>query len=224
MDSEKERPRLSLLTLLCSIAILSLPTLEAHAGDWKQIDETEGIKVYSKNVEGSDLVAFMGKGVIDAPLEKVLWVLTDHEHFKEWTDLLYISRRLEKISSREYVMYQAYDLPLFISNRDYVYHATAELVPDTGGVILHMASVDHPEAPDTVGVRADLIGSAYTLEPIDENHSHLTVAIHTDPKGLIPTWLVNLIQRSWPAQTLLGVRNQMDKPHVKSRPIPTIED
>ena len=76
----------------------------------------------------------------------------------------------------------------------------------SGAVELVMTSCEHPKAPPTVGVRADLMRSAYRLEPLGAGKTRFSVEIHTDPKGSIPTWLVNMLQKSWPLETLSAVR------------------
>jgi hypothetical protein len=206
-----------------AVVVLLLAGSLGHAkgGQWEEINDEDGIKVFRKEVPGSDIVAFRGETVIDAPIQKVVWILADNEHRTEWVDRLYISTTLEKSSPYDYVLYQAFKLPVIISNRDYVYRGKLDMDADSGVVTLHMSSTEHPKAPETVGVRANLINSRYTLTPIEGGKmTWIEVEIHTDPKGLIPTWLVNLIQKSWPFKTLSGIRAQVEKPHVQEYVLP----
>ena len=190
------------------------------AGGWEVVNREDGITVSRKEVKGSPLVAFKGVGVIDAPMEKILHVLVDNDHRTEWVARLYISERLEQLGSHEFIVYQAFKLPAVMSNRDYVYRGKAVLKPD-GKVILELGSVKHRGAPKTVGVRAHLINSLYVLTPTSGGaKTKVSVEIHTDPKGLLPSWIVNLIQKSWPIKTLNGIRRQVKKPYVKTYPLP----
>ena len=43
------------------------------------------------------------------------------------------------------------------------------------------------------------------------------------PKGWLPTWLVNLIQKSWPLKTLNGIRNIVGKDFVGEMKLPPPE-
>ena len=107
-----------------------------------------------------------------------------------------------------------------MSNRDYVYRGRAILKPD-GKVVLELGSIKHPKAPKTIGVRAHLINSRYVLAPVEGGaKTKVRVEIHTDPKGLLPSWIVNLIQKKWPIKTLNGIRRQVKKPYVKTYPLP----
>jgi hypothetical protein len=195
----------------------------ANAADWEQINEDEGIRVFRKDIPNSDLVAFMGTTVMEQPLERIVAVLANNDRRIEWVDRLYISTVLERTSDFDYIVYQAFGLPAILSNRDYVYHGRATRNAETGVVTLEMSSVEHRDAPETVGVRAHLINSRYRLEPLDAGHTRVTVEIHTDPKGWIPTWLVNLIQKSWPLKTLSSMRAQAAKPDVKPHALPPVD-
>ena len=41
-----------------------------------------------------------------------------------------------------------------------------------------------------------------------------------DPKGALPSWVVNLVQKAWPMNTLKALRKQVKKPFVGSIPTP----
>jgi len=203
---------------LLFIAILTLLTLNntyASTENWEEIDDSDGIKVFKKDIPGSDLVAFKGSAIINASAQKVLWVLTDPHHRTDWVDRLMKNVELETISELEKILYQSFKMPFIISNRDFVYKSTLRKDKKTGNYHLHMRSVKHPNAPETIGVRAELINSYYFVEPLKNGQSRIVVEIQSDPKGWLPTWLVNLVQKSWPYKTLKGLRNQVKKKFVK---------
>ncbi len=198
---------------------LNLPARPSITQGWEQIDRTEGIEVFRKAIDGSDVVAFRGIGEIEAPIEKVLWVLLDNSHRTEWVDRLKSSTILEEANRPfEYVVYQEFSLPWPINNRDFVYQAKAEKIGKQ--IVLNMHSVNRDRVPQTAGVRAELYHSAYRMKPLSQNKTRLEVEIHSDPKGMLPKWLVNLIQKSWPSKTLKGIRIQVKKEFVKNSPLP----
>lgn len=207
-------------TTLLGALVLLLPTLPVGAGDaWEHVSREDGVEVYRKEAANSSLVAFKGVTVMEAPLERVLWILADNEHRTEWIDLCAESRVLEQVSPHEFVIYQRYALPWYLTDRDYVYRAQA--VRDADGTVrLNLASCEHPKAPETVGIRAQLIESSYVLTPLGPQRTRVAVEIHTDPKGMVPDWLVNLVQKSWPLKTLQGIRGQLRQPYVGTYPLP----
>ena len=119
-----------------------------------------------------------------APIKKVIWVLADREHRREWVDRLDINEELEIISPTERIIYQSFKMPFIISNRDMVYRSTLKKNEKDGSYKLHMESVDHEKAPESIGVRAQLINSNYKLRPISENKTEVIVEILSDPTKL----------------------------------------
>jgi hypothetical protein len=193
-------------------------SLSRNAAAWEQIDDDAWVRVFKREVKGSPLVAFRGETLIKAPIEKLLWVLADNDHRTKWVDRLEKSLVLQKSGRYEYVVYQHFDLPFPISDRDYVFRGRA--VKQNNKVVLHLESVPHPKAPATVGVRAKLIKSKYELIPKGKDQTIVIVEIHTDPKGLLPTWIVNLIQKSWPKKTLTALKKQVGQPYVGRLEVP----
>ena len=59
------------------------------------------------------------------------------------------------------------------------------------------------------------MGSRYILTAVDEGkRTKAMVEIHADPMGSIPKWIVNLFQKSWPRNTLIGMQQQLQKPDI----------
>lgn len=193
----------------------------ALAGTWEEVYTAEGVTVSRMDTEGTPLVAFKGETVYDVPVEDVLGVLLDNDHRVEWVDRLYTNHIVEAESPYDYILYQAFDLPAMFADRDYVYHGVASRDAGTGVVTLRMQSVEHPKAPATVGVRAELLNSRYILTPLENNtKTRVEVEIQTDPKGWMPAWLTNMVQKDWPLETLNGIRGQFAKAHHKPFPAP----
>ena len=202
--------------IITFISLLMCVSFAQAAGpQWKQFNEKDGITVFKAKMPGTKIVAFKGQVLINAPIKKVLWVLADREHRKDWVDRLDINEELEIISPTKRVIYQSFKMPLFISNRDMVYQTTLTKNKKNGTYFLKLNSINHKKAPATIGVRAQLVNSQYILVP-SGNKTYVTVEILSDPKGLLPIWLVNLVQKSWPVKTLRGLRNQVTKDFVKS--------
>lgn len=185
----------------------------AWAAGWEKIGDKEGISVFKKEMPGTPLHAFRGTAIVNAPMEKVMWVLADNTHRAEWVDRLKKSVILERKSKYDFVVYQHFGSPPLVSDRDFVYRARAHSEKE-GTVILDIASVEHPKAPPTVGVRGELKFSSYRFERRGEDKTHVDVAVALDPKGALPSWVVNMIQKSWPYNTLSSLRKQVQKPFV----------
>lgn len=205
------------ILLLCLIFVFSIASnVFALDKSWEQIDDSDGIKVWRKDIPNSPVKAFRGETIIDSSVSKIAWVLADNKHRKDWVDRLEKVIGLEKKSADKAVVYQSFDLPFPISDRDMIIQGTFVIDNKNQKVYLNLKSVEHSKAPETIGVRAKLHHSKYVLTPIDGGkRTKVEVEILTDPKGLLPKWLVNIIQKKWPYKTLTGLKNQVKKPFVK---------
>lgn len=219
--------RMSCIRMWFPIAFLLVSTAAVANSDpssgWTLLEDSDGIQVFKKEIPGSDVIAFQGKTTIEASAEKLWWVLEDAKHEHEWVDRLAVNVVLEQSSPFERVQYQSFDLPWPISDRDFVYRATCSQ-PEKGVFHILLNSVEHSKSPRSTGVRGDIIESSIILEKKGEDLTHVTVEILSDPKGLIPVWLVNLLQESWPRETLIGMRNQIKKPFVSELALPDIPE
>ena len=205
----------------CMIAALCLFTslsIRAEA-EWQFVKDQKNVKVYKKQIEGSPLVGFKGEMLMDAPITKVAEILLNHdiESKKLWIDRIQEFRFLEN-GHRHAVSYSSYDLPWPLADRDYVVKSDLEVDWQADELRLTLKSVEHPKAPQTVGVRAELTGSQYVLQPRGRDKTFVTVEILTDPKGMLPAWLVNLIQSDWPSNTLSALEIQAKRPETPHHP------
>ena len=207
-----------MIATLWSLALVMEP---AVAGDWTELYTKDEIIVSRMDLEGTRFYAFKGETVYDAPATKVMHVLMDNDHRTDWVDMLYEATVLEKTGPFDYVLYQAFDLPVTFADRDYVYRGQAKRVSDTV-VELQLGSVEHPKKPaeETVGVRAELVNTLYRLTDEEGGKTRVEVEVQTDPKGWMPIWLVNLVQKDWPHETLMGLGRELEKSYTGHYPLP----
>jgi hypothetical protein len=183
---------------------------------WEQMGNDDGIVTWRKEIQGSDVVAFRGRAVINASLAKIASVLSDSSRKVEWVARAIEARDLRKISQLERVEYNRTSPPWPIMDRDFVFHSKVVLDKEKRQMVLDLKSVEDPLAPETSAVRGTIENSHYILTCVDPEctQTDVTVEIHADPKGSLPKWVVNLFQKSWPRKTLEGIRRQVAKPNV----------
>ena len=138
---------LHLRILVCLIVLA--PWSLAQAQEWEFISEEKGVTSYRKVVPGSDIVAFKGTAEVLASIPKILWVLTDNEHKTKWVHRLKKSRVLERPKPNEGIIYQHFEMPFPVTDREYVYHGKVTRQGDE--VLIHLKSTEHPKALPAVG-------------------------------------------------------------------------
>ena len=186
---------------------------------WIKINDEEGVKVFSRDVKGTPLVAFRGVTDFDEPMEKIMWVLKDEKRRKDWVARYLKGATLEKRGPFEQVNYQAVTAPWPVSNRDMIYLWKANRL-SSGDVQIELKSIDYPNGPDTVGVRMKLHFSRFILNKRPNGGTRVTLEILSDPMGWIPKWVVNMIQKNYPVKFFRALKKQVKKPFVKKGALP----
>jgi len=197
---------------------VTLPTADES---WEEnSDEDDDVQVFSKDVEGKDIVAFMGITVLDAPIAKVATVLDDTSKKTEWVHNAEEAKDLRTISPTERIEYNHTDTPIGFSDRDFVFHVKVDLDRAKKQMVILMKSVEDKLMPEhETYVRGKINEGRYILTSVDGGKkTHILVEFDCDPMGAIPKWLVNIFQKAWPENTLEGISDQLKKPYVTEHP------
>lgn len=196
----KSRSLIALLILGSSLLMSS----QALAGGWEDLGVIDGVRTKRQSVENSPLFAFRGERVADIPLDVLIATFADPAQRKHWVDRYEEHVTLEKSDLSE-VYWIHFGLPPLISDRDYVLKTVAKIDREKGQIRVEINSTTHPKAPSGCCVRAEVKRTLYLFTALSRTKTRLMVEVHTDPKGMLPRWLVNLIQKSWPSKTLNGL-------------------
>jgi hypothetical protein len=200
MKSRLFRPLVAALLL---VSLTSTLAWASSKGKWENIGTSDNVKVSRMQVEGNSVFAFRGETVADVHIAKLVAVFVDPNERKHWVDRYDTHKTLER-NERTEIYWIKFKLPFPVSNRDYVLHTEAKLDPDKRIFTANIKSiVDSRKPEDSCCVRAETFNTFYRFEAIPgEAKTRMMVEVHTDPKGLLPTWLVNRIQKDWPSKTL----------------------
>jgi hypothetical protein len=199
--------------------LLLLVVLPAAANDeqaWKLARDEDGIKAYLLVQDDSPLLAFKAEAVLDASVELVLSVVLDAEHAEDWIPRLAASEVLRWIDEpRSYIQYTEFDAPWPVSNRTFVSRVDVELDPTNYEVEIRYAYA--PDAPLNVdAVQGSADGSYYILVPIDGGRrTHFTAVSVADPKGRIPSWLINWIGKTWAHSAMSSLQKRIASPEAE---------
>ncbi len=205
--------------ILAFSSVLSIWTLgsfaRADAAPWQSTGESNGIRLFSREVEGTSLVAVRGEGEVDAPPGKVAHVILDCTRTHEWVSRLEECKILRKNSETDYVTYNHFGTPFILKDRDFVANIHIDIDKPKKTLTLNFKSVVDPAMPETDYVRGNIVYSRYVLTEIDGGkRTHFEGEALVDPKGGVPKWIVNMFQKQWPLKTVLSLRKQVAKPDI----------
>ena len=205
--------------LLLGLALVFAKTDAGADPPWTKIDDSDGIAVYKREIPGSDVIAFRGEALVNAPLVRVASVVFDTSRSTEWIDDLKEARVVRRTSDFEYVEYDHFGTPFVMKDRDFVTSNKMEWDPATKTITVRMRSVTDPLAPPTSYIRGELVSSTFTLTPTaDGKATRVAGDVHCDPRGSVPKWIVNYFQKDWPHATFVKLRTQVAKANIVDSP------
>ena len=210
------------LIALLAIAPLLLPAVPRMAladSKWEYIGTWDGVKVSRKSVAGSDVMAFRGDIVAPIHIGKLIATFLDPAQRKFWVDRFADQKTLEMVNPLTEIYWIRFGLPFPITDRDYVFRAEGSADAVHHVFTTKIKSVNDPrKGEDDCCVRAVAYGTFYRFEALPGERTRMTVEVHTDPKGAIPDWLVNLIQKKWPSKTLSDLIRHASRPNSPVHP------
>jgi hypothetical protein len=220
------RPSLRLRVLalaLLSCAALLFSSTRARAADadgWEQTDSRDGVTVFKRIDPNSPFRGIKGTGLVDAKVSTVAQVLLDDARAPEWVDSLDEARVVNVISSSEYIEYNHVHMPWPTSDREFLTRVSLSYDAAARRSEIRSAPVDLPGLPPKKGDIRGMLRASYTMVPVDgadgRQQTQLTVEIHSDPGGWIPSFLVNFFQKDWALETIGGIRAQAKKPDLSA--------
>jgi hypothetical protein len=176
-----------------AVGELDSPDLEG----WELLVESMGTKVYRKYREEAGLYEYKTLGeMTDLDPEMCAQVYVDWEYRKIWDSYVL---DLHPIKDKSSGLYWCVDYPWPLSDRDYTFIRDFKIV-EVGGVRTYAVmakSHPFPEEKERSGiVRVDSFQQSCVMRSDGKVGSKAFMHYYDNPKGMIPTWLIN-----WAAKT-----------------------
>jgi hypothetical protein len=152
--------------------------------------------------------------VIGVEIEAIVALLRDASRFKDWFPNTRESKLLERDGAVSY-QYSVMSTPWPIADRDHVFLSVLTRDESTGRIDI---SVD--AAPDAHPIqrgrhRVTRAKGSWRLTPQAPDETHVAFAMHLEPGGSIPDWMVNTRIVATPFEALVNLRSILNarEPH-----------
>ncbi|HEY2748154.1 MAG TPA: START domain-containing protein [Polyangia bacterium] len=211
-------------SLLFTALLLAVATpARADDGAWERVSDKDGIVVQRRSVDGSKLKEFRGRGVVRAPIGRVLAVIRDADRRAEWMPSCGDSHLVaENVAARTQIAYHRTKAPWPVSDRDSINRAEMIVEPDKHRVYMPFEAIPFTAIPPVKGVvRMPSMRGHWILIPVDGGRAtDAEYQVFADPGGSLPDWLANLASKTLPRDTIAGLRKQaarVDYPAFESQ-------
>lgn len=186
----------------CILLLLISTTVFGQDG-WELKKDKDGIKAYTKPVEGSAMKAIKATTEFNCSIETCVAVLRDIPHLVE---LFPDCEKAEKVeqTDTEQIHYLHLKAPWPVADRDGTFQLKYSYDSSANSVMVR-ATTGIGDYPVQKGlVRMTKGGGTWEFKKIDENRTSLIYNFHGDPGGSIPAWLANSVADENPFRMLLN--------------------
>ena len=198
--------------IVCALFILAFQQglFAQQNQQWQQITNEKGIQVYTIDMPNTDIVKAKAITEIKSPLLRIRQELDEIDTRHEWVPFLKQSKLIIVNSATKRLEYSLFSAPWPASDRDFVY--SLELVKESSDQLIYkMRSIKIDMMPENKKhIRGEIFESVYTLTKINEKLTRVELSYHADPKGWLPGWIVNIIQRVLPYKILRNLRWRLE--------------
>ena len=192
---------------------LTLPLCNImHAQDnWELKKEEEGIRVYTRYIEGSDIKAFRAEAVMEGKLSAF-----DLDSYPELFETNTYAEALESTDTT-LVYYSRTGVPWPLKDRDGVYALGFSQHYGNKSVTVSVRSVEgaRPDADDHVRIHS--ASGKWMFLPVDHNKVEVIFEMQADPGGNLPAWVINMFLVDTPLKDMKNLRVRVLLPEYANR-------
>ena len=179
------------------------------APSWTLESTSNGVAIYSSHSLGTAIVPFKAVMTIPGTIEEVSTVLEDVPRRHEWIAHFGMSVVLARPNDYDQTEYLRVAMPWPVADRSALIRVRIGVSDDQRTATIAAESVDsHPLDTLPPLVRAQVYTSTFQMTQVGD-HVEVASLVFIDPRGRIPTWVVNYFTSRVARTTLEGLRRQV---------------
>ncbi len=191
--------------ILCCAAFVA-PDFGAK---WTLKKDKNGVQIYTRPVEGSPLKEFKGVVNIRTTVESAKTLLLDLPSYTEWNHNCIESSVLKINSENDIIGVTLTDAPWPVQDREAI--VQTKVVEKNGSTYLNMTALpNYLKAKDGV-VRVPEMTGFWKITPNGDGTVKIVQQVRASPGGRIPDWLANSAVVDTPYNTLLNMKQRLEK-------------
>lgn len=198
--------------LLCGIVLLLTGNVQAGEGEWQLAEKAPAGDIYHREAGDSPIPWTMIATGFAASPARVHAMVTDYNHFSEFIPNVYESRVIRDTGSAQWV-YHHLHFHGPIADRRYVIVSTdRDSRPEAGYYRVEWVLSDEvfPDPDLSGGVRPLAFTGFWEIQPGgDAGSTEARYAVHSDPGGLVPGWLVTTMTDRYVTRVVQAIRERL---------------
>jgi len=175
---------------------------------WKLELDKEGIKVYTRHVDGSAFKEFKADMVMNGNLSEIADIIADVERFSEWSYKTTSVKIIRKEGNTIQYFYVS-DTPKFLKTRVAFFESKKSVDPITNEITFSLINIQGNQPISDSEILIPIMKGYWKLTPLGNNKVRVMMQMLTEPGGIIPAWLANMVVVDSPFVTLKGLRERV---------------
>lgn len=198
--------------LLCLCVGPGFTAAAAGCQHWRQVLETAEGPVLHRCHPGSPVDEVMIEARFRSAPERLYRLVNDYDAFADFIPDVAESRVLERHGTEQWVFHRLH-FPGPVADRAYVMKSTGVTMPPphpAWRVEWALSDRVFPRVDAAAGIRPVSFSGFWEIEPADDAATtSARYAVHSDPGGLLPAWLVERMTDRYVQQVVAAVRRRL---------------
>lgn len=198
--------------LFLLILVSVLICFKSYSQKWDLRTDKEGIKIYTREVQGSGVQEFRGEIIVKSNLAGILAVIDSVSEYPKWMYKCSYAERLKKISQESGYIYSVVKSPWPVSDRDLCTYYYVKQDTNTKIITITLKGVkDYLPAKSGI-VRMPSMNGFWQLIPLAKGVTKVVYQVHCELGGLVPAVIVNAYITDTPYFNLFNLKKIVESP------------
>jgi hypothetical protein len=198
--------------LFLPVLVLVLFSFYSFCQKWDLRKESEGIKVYTREIEGSNVQEFKGEVIAKSNMGSILAVIDSVSEYPKWMYECTYAERVKKINRESGYTYNVLKSPWPVSDRDVCTYYKVSQDTLTKVITISLKGVKDYVPLKTGIVRIPSLNGFWQLIPVAKGVTKIVYQVHCESGGYVPAAIVNLYITDTPYYNLLNLKNIVESP------------
>ncbi|GAB5034643.1 polyketide cyclase dehydrase [Nannochloropsis oceanica] len=191
---------------------------EVEEGQWVESTSADGriTTAYLKQAGSKGTIGLRGQALVDHHISEVLTVFLNTSLSTEWVSYLDHAEELPTSQENTHIIYQFFDMPLPLSDREFLFERRVESDRKRKTVVAKYRSVEHASKPQRKNVvRGETHNTFWKFRVLNKRQTQIEVQSTLNPKLPINGWVVQMMQNTYQRASLLSMLDLVKKadPH-----------
>lgn len=187
------------------LLIMLMAISSTQQANWEFQFEKEGVKVYTKTIEGSGFKSFRGEMTFEVNAEEIVAQIFDIASYPQWCYKTTSTKIMKQEKNKVFYHYVS-ETPPLVKNREAYFYT--EILPDSpnGEITIKLGTYPCDQPLPEGFVRIPFSEGFWKLVPLSENKTFVQFQMQAEPGGIIPSWLANMAAEDSPWITMTGLQ------------------